>query len=123
MKKFLWLAPLILLAGCNTIGTLKDVATVATSPTPIGDVTVLDDKAITLVQVAYNVPAFAYVSADERQLLPAPLKATVKPILQFMNKLRLAALEAHRVGDLTTFNQRYKALVAFKGTVLDLIPR
>ena len=123
--RYRFLLPLLLIAtpGCSTVGTVRDIAAVATSPTPIGDFTVVDDRAMYAGEALYNVIAQPYVSANSRGLVPASLKATLKPMLVYAGDLLKALRAAKKVGDVPGFNARYKALKALQGTVLPLIPK
>lgn len=117
------LALALTLPGCSSLGTASHIVAAATSSQPLGDFTVLDDKAMYAAEALYNVPASAYRSADTRGLIPAHLKAVIKPKLQTMGRVLKTARSAYRIGDLTSFNARYRALLALKDEVTPLIPR
>lgn len=125
MKRYLFfLAPVALsLSGCAGINTASKVVAVATSPTPIAGFTVADDKAWNLVLEAYNVPANAYQNFDLQHMIRPALKAVVKPKLQLAWKAVLACRDAKKIGDVTTFNERYSALVALKADIMALLPK
>lgn len=120
LPSLLMLAPL---PACSTIETVRDVAALATSPVPLGDFTVLDDKAMFAAEAVYNVPAQAYVSANSRGLVKPPLKATLKPMLVAMGDTLRLCRTAYKIGDLTSFNQRYAGLMVLKSQVMHLIPK
>jgi hypothetical protein len=126
MKKSL-LAPfmaLCLLAtpACDTLRTASEAVSLATSPTPLGDRTVMDERAMYAAEALYNVPAQAYVTADTRGLLTPAVRAAVRPILIQARQALLAVREAYRVGDATTFGQRVAALRSLKDRAMSLLP-
>lgn len=64
----------------------------------VADQTLIDEKALYAAEIAYNIPAHAYVSANYSGLLTPELKAVLKP-------------------KLTTMYTMLKAIRAAKGTV------
>lgn len=114
---------LVPIPACTTVGTVRDVAALATTPTPLGDFTVLDDKAMYAAEAVYNIPAAAYVSANSRGLISAPLKATLKPILVSMADMLKLCRTAYRLGDVKTFNERYAILMILRTQVMSRIPK
>ncbi len=123
--KLKFLLPILLVASpsCSTIHTVRTAVGVATSPVPLGDFTILDDKAMFAAETVFNIPAQAYVSANSRGLIPAPLKATLKPLMVSAGELLKLCRSAYKVGDLKSFNERYRALLALKDQALKLMPK
>ncbi len=122
MRRITFLLPLILLAS-PACTTLRQVATVATTPTPLGNFTALDNKARYAAEALYNIPTNAYRNANERGLVSPAAKAVIKPKLQEAGRVLLLARSAYRIGDLTSFNARYSALMALKNDAMKLIPK
>lgn len=103
------LACAALVAACQQPGSTPPPATgsaVAIGPTapsgaackPLGG-TVADERALHLAETAYNVPAHAYVTANDTGKLPAEVKAVVKPLLQESFRLLKLAREAYCMAD------------------------
>lgn len=126
MKK-LFCAPLLVLClvaspACTSLSAASDAVAVATSSTPLGDRTVMDERAMYAAEALYNVPAQAYVTADTRGLLTPAMRRAVRPVLVEARQVLLTVREAYRVGDATTFGQRVAALRALKERALALLP-
>lgn len=71
------------------LGLSSACATVPTSPMVCSSTTVVDNKVAYAAEALYNVPANAYMAANESGKLTPELKAKVKPILQQMYKYLL----------------------------------
>lgn len=99
MKKLL-LIPLLALAACA-----PNVSSTPVAICPDGGVisnTVMDEKAYAAALIAYNVPAQAYKTANERGQLSPELKAKVRPLLiQMYDALKVlkSALAAGNTSD------------------------
>ena len=112
MKKLiLVLSAFALLPACETIPNPSAVC-------EVGAATLIDDKALYAAEVAYNVPAHAYVTADQEGKLSASLKANLKPKL--LEMYRLLGLVRNAKG---TFNCDLNSLKALSAEVNSRIPR
>lgn len=118
---FLLATALVACSG-TPLNTASDAISIATSSEPLGDRIVMDEKTAYAAEVLYNIPAQAYVSADTRGLITPTLRATIRPKLIYMASLLDAVRAAYRVGDATSFSQRYRELRALKDQVTPLIP-
>lgn len=82
----------------------------------------LSTTAMYAAEAAYNAPAAAYVSADGRGLLTAPVKAKVKPMLteayDWLKKARLFYSARDAVG----FCGSTASLKSLAGAALALLP-
>jgi hypothetical protein len=122
MKKFyLGLMLALSLSACASFRTVGQISAAAT--TPVGSYTVMDEKAMYAAEVAYNVPAQAYRSADSRGLLSPVLKGQIKTTLQTMRKLLLDARAAYKLGAAASFGDKLVALQALRDHVTPLIPK
>lgn len=123
MKRLLILFTALSLGACTQLRTASDVIAVVTSPAPLGDRIVMDEKAAYAAEAFYNIPAQAYVSADQRGLIPVSLRIQLKTrLLRMADYLKLVR-QAYAVGDATSFSQRYHELEALKAQIMPLIPR
>ena len=96
------------LAACQNGSTLTPNGNASTPPAEASNGSVatgaceLSTTAMYAAEAAYNAPAAAYVSADGRGLLTAPVKAKVKPILteayEWLKKARLFYSSRDTVG-------------------------
>jgi hypothetical protein len=127
MKKIFSIALAVCMAfsitACSSIPKPTSVSEIANQP--IGDYTILDEKSWFYAESLYNVPAYAYLSANKRGLFatqPA-LKATLKKSLQALNKGRNEVYLAYKAGNAAAFADKIKALKALSDSVSPLIPR
>lgn len=111
------------LTACNTTGGIQVPEAGVALNTPVCAGQKVDEQLWYAAEAAYNVPAQAYVAAYRRGLISAELKATLKPKLQTMNQVRLAAKAAYLACDAATLQQKLDALKALKAEVDPLIPR
>jgi hypothetical protein len=109
------------LAGCQTLAGVAVATDLATKPVCAGHVA--DEKAWYAVEAAYNVPAQAYLAANAHGLLTPSLKATLKPKLQAMNQVRLAAKAAYQACDAASLTTKLAALTQLRDQVMPLIPK
>ena len=126
MKRLILLFAALSLTACGAnspIRTATDAIAIATSSTPIGDRIKMDEKAAYAAEALYNVPAFAYVSADQRGLVSPELRSVLRPKLITMATWLKLVRQAYAVGDATSFSQRYRELEALKAAITPLIPR
>lgn len=132
MKKLFYaFAPaLATLAACNT--PLTSPGNEATS-TPVASATgaescglaagtLVDEKALYGAEVAYNVPANAYVTLDTNGQLNADLKAKVKPLLVGAYNALGVARSAYKFGDVCTFFGAVKTVTDFTTKAKVLLP-
>lgn len=116
----LFAAPLV---ACDSVPSPAQVETVAN--TPVGDYTILDEKSWYYAESLYNVPAYAYFSANEHGLFVGhdALKASVKAKLQYLNKVRNAVYQAYKAGNAADFATKIQELKTLSEQVNDIIPR
>ncbi len=124
MRKLLaiCMASFMLLAvpACGTLGTALGVAT---SSQPAGDIVTFDERGMIAVEILYNVPAQAYVTADTRELPGwAGIKPTVRPLLIEARRWLLLVREAYRLGDERTFRDRVARLQSLRDQIMARIP-
>ena len=110
-------AALLALPACSTLKTASSLAT-----TPLCERTLNDEKARWAAEALYNVPASAYRSANDRQLVPADLKAQIKPKLQQLGRYLVVVRNAHQACNTATLFQYKSAMEKLSAEVLELIP-
>lgn len=104
------------LAGCTTLAG-SSVSTSTCASGGVASFTVLDDKAVYAAEALYNVPAYAYVSANKNGTLPASVKAWAKPkLIQLYSMLKLARA-AYKAGDVAGFNCQFAAMTNLSNEV------
>lgn len=97
------------LAACGVTPTPAPLPTpptaVEAAPVPVAPskVQALTAGAMYAAEAAYNVPAHAYVTANERGLLPEPLKRQVQPLLVAAYEQLKKARLFYAVGDAVGF--------------------
>jgi len=101
---------------------LGDAVQSVSSSTPMGDAIKMDEQGMWAVETIYNVPAQAYVSADTRGVLPANVKAIVRPWLIELRRLLLDVRAAYAIGDAATFNARIAAMQQLKARIMARLP-
>lgn len=111
---------LMMLPACA--GQVASIPAV-TGTAPITSQTAIDEKAWYAAEALYNVPAQAYVAAVKADKMPASVRAIVKPKLQAMNRVRVAARTAYKLGDAATFSARVAELSRLRDDVITLIPK
>lgn len=94
---------LLIAPAITACSSLPPVSAVSTQNT------VLDERALWAAEAAYNVPAQAYVRADQDGTLPASVKATVQPLLIKAYAALKAARSAYAIGDAANFNAQIAA--------------
>lgn len=109
------------LAACTQLqqGNITSIPGVTTS---VCSHTAYDEKAMYALEALYNVPAQAYVTADQRGLINATLKAQLKPKLQQAYTYLKGARAAYEICDTTTLGSYQTALQKFHDEILPLIP-
>lgn len=123
MKKLfalcLALAPI---CACSTLTAATEIASAATSSAPLGDRITMDERGMYAVEALYNVPAQAYVTADQHHLVTPAIRAQVRPLLQRAHTYLLACRTAYHVGDATSWGQRVSDLQQLKAQIMGLLP-
>jgi predicted small secreted protein len=112
---------LVPLTACSTVSGIPAAVELATTPICQGHTA--DEKMWYAAEAGYNIPAQAYVSANKHGLLTPSLKATLKPKLQELNRLRLAAKKAYEACDSASLKGKLDAITALRDLVLPLIPK
>lgn len=110
------------LGGCASIQPALAVVSAATSSAPLGDRITMDERGMYAVEALYNVPAQAYVTADQHHLVTPALRARVRPLLQRARAAVLACRTAYHVGDATSWGARVSDLQQLKAQVMSLLP-
>jgi hypothetical protein len=130
-RMFILAAACLSLAACQS-GTTPPPASNSTaaveapsaspSPAVATGACELSTTAMYAAEAAYNAPAAAYVSADAKGLLTAPVKAKVKPMLveafDWLKKARLFYSARDAVGFCGSTN----SLKSLAGAALALLP-
>lgn len=115
MTKFMLLAltASLSLAACER--PIPNDMTPASTPSPVAGPssaescglasgTLVDEKALYGAEIAYNVPANAYVTLDTNGQLTIEIKSKVKPLLIGAYDALVVARSAYKLGDVCTFN-------------------
>lgn len=84
--------------------------------------TVLDEKALYAAEAAFNVPAQAYIAADEADLLSPEHKAAAKALLLKSYEALQLARKAYAVGDAATFAAKVVSAKAFAEQARVIVP-
>ena len=124
MRKFILLAAAGLsLSACAGTSNLEPAPTpTLTSTCSLTADTVRDEQALYAIEVAYNVPAQAYVSLDEANKLSDSLKQTLRPKLASLYALVTGARAAYRAGDACSLNDAAKAAEIISSELRGLLP-
>lgn len=115
-----------LVSACATLGnpTVADAVTYAT--TPICTHTVADDKAYAGILILYNVPAQAYVSADQHMGTNAQwvnLKPTLRADLIKLRGYRDMAKTAYDTCNSTALTSFVGPMTSLRDSLLSRIPQ
>lgn len=87
------------------------------------DGTLADERALFAVEAAYYVAATAYVSADDRGLIPGPTRERARQALVTSYQALNLARTAYRAGDSPTFSAQAAEALRFATQARDLIPK
>lgn len=79
--KGLVIALALALSGCGVADKVLESTPVVGAVCKAADRILIDEKVVYAANVLYNIPAQAYVSANNRGQLSAELKARLKPML------------------------------------------
>lgn len=112
--------PMVALTGC-TAGQIATSAALVT--TPPANLTVLDEKAWYAAEALYNIPAYAYVRADQAGALTPSMKATIKPKMLQLADLLKQARAAYQTANKASFDAAVAKLKTLSDEVNPLIPR
>jgi len=139
MRLFRTLAALSVVLALTACAAQPPASSPSSAPAPAaGGIlagTLIDDRVATGLELVYNVPAHAYVTADAAGLITPALKARLKPILAnayaALQVARAAkavvdsgsASPAQRTAAVAAFSSASESVRAFAGQASALIPR
>jgi len=126
IRKFLLMVALLFavpLAGCQTVHNVDTAVQLANQP--VGDYTNLDEKSWYYAESLYNVPAYAYLSANQHGLFVGheALKADLKVKLHYLNEVRQAVYQAYKTSNAAAFRDKINELKQLSDQVRALIPQ
>lgn len=113
----------LLIAVALAVMPLASACTTLAEGGPVAGATVIDEQAMYAAEVAYNVPAHAYVTADANGLLTPEIKAQVKPLLLDAYKALQLARAAYAAGNASGFAEQVAAVKNLASQASALIPK
>lgn len=110
------------LSACTALSNATAVVAAATGSAPIGDKITMDERGLYAVEALYNVPANAYRNAVQAGAMTPALRASVRPKLLELRRIRNLARTAYNIGDRTSWDQRIAEIQKLKAQITALLP-